>query len=110
MNTSFRCWAEIEIEAMRANLRTIRSLLASKVRVIAVVKADAYGSDGAAADRRGWKMPPELAVLTVLAAVTRLTAITHPRAIVFDEVYFREDALRYLCRIDQAQYPVHTTQ
>ncbi|MGH3808091.1 MAG: phospholipid carrier-dependent glycosyltransferase [Pseudonocardiaceae bacterium] len=40
-------------------------------------------------------IPPELAVLTFLAAVTRFTAITHPRAIVFDEVYFREDALRY---------------
>jgi dolichyl-phosphate-mannose-protein mannosyltransferase len=28
--------------------------------------------------------------------VTRFTAITHPRAIVFDEVYFRESALRYV--------------
>jgi alanine racemase len=43
MNTCFRCWAEIEVEAMRANLRTIRSLVASGVRVIAIVKADAYG-------------------------------------------------------------------
>ena len=41
-------------------------------------------------------MPPELVVLTFLAAVTRLAAITHPRAIVFDEVYFRDAALRYL--------------
>jgi dolichyl-phosphate-mannose-protein mannosyltransferase len=38
----------------------------------------------------------ELVVLAFLAAVTRLTAITHPRAVVFDEVYFREYALRYL--------------
>ncbi|MBV9299969.1 MAG: alanine racemase [Verrucomicrobia bacterium] len=43
MNTCFRCWAEIEIEAMRANLRTIRSLVSSEVRIIAIVKADAYG-------------------------------------------------------------------
>jgi alanine racemase len=43
MTTSFRCWAEIDIEAMRSNLRTIRSLVAAGVRVIAVVKADAYG-------------------------------------------------------------------
>lgn len=42
------------------------------------------------------RVPLELVVLTFLAAVTRLTAITHPRAIVFDEVYFREYALRYL--------------
>jgi len=45
-----------------------------------------------------WRLnvPPELVVLTFLAAVTRLAAITHPRAIVFDEVYFRDAALRYL--------------
>ncbi len=45
-----------------------------------------------------WQLnvPLELVVLTFLAAVTRLAAITHPRAIVFDEVYFREYALRYL--------------
>jgi dolichyl-phosphate-mannose-protein mannosyltransferase len=41
-------------------------------------------------------IPPELLWLTFLAAVTRLAVITHPRAIVFDEVYFRESALRYL--------------
>ena len=41
-------------------------------------------------------LPPELVVLTFLAAVTRLATITHPRAIVFDEVYFRDAALRYL--------------
>ena len=43
MTTSFRCWAEIDIEAMRSNLRAIRSLVAAGVRVIAIVKADAYG-------------------------------------------------------------------
>ena len=43
MTTSFRCWAEIDIEAMRSNLRTIRSMVAPGVRLIAVVKADAYG-------------------------------------------------------------------
>jgi dolichyl-phosphate-mannose-protein mannosyltransferase len=41
-------------------------------------------------------VPPELLILTFAAAVTRFIAITHPRAIVFDEVYFREFALRYL--------------
>jgi alanine racemase len=43
MTTSFRCWAEIDIEAMRSNLRTIRSMVAAGVRLIAIVKADAYG-------------------------------------------------------------------
>src|ERR1700740_65114 len=42
MTTLFRCWAEIDIEAMRSNLRAIRSLVAAGVRIIAVVKADAF--------------------------------------------------------------------
>ncbi|MGH3823319.1 MAG: phospholipid carrier-dependent glycosyltransferase [Pseudonocardiaceae bacterium] len=49
--------------------------------------------------RAAWRrlnVPAELLFLTFFAAATRLTAITHPRAIVFDEVYFRETALRYL--------------
>jgi alanine racemase len=43
MTTTFRCWAEIEIDAMRSNLRTIRSMVKAGVHIIAVVKADAYG-------------------------------------------------------------------
>jgi dolichyl-phosphate-mannose-protein mannosyltransferase len=50
---------------------------------------------GVRAGSRRQNVPPELLILTFLAAVTRFTAITHPRAIVFDEVYFREAALRY---------------
>jgi dolichyl-phosphate-mannose-protein mannosyltransferase len=49
--------------------------------------------------RAAWRRSngrPELVWLIFLAAVTRLAAITHPRAIVFDEVYFRDSALRYL--------------
>ncbi len=53
-------------------------------------------AQGVTAAWRRLNLPPELALLTFFAAVTRLTAITHPRAIVFDEVYFRESALRYL--------------
>lgn len=56
-------------------------------------------ADDARDGRARWRrlnIPPELLWLILLAAVTRLTAITHPRAIVFDEVYFRETALRYL--------------
>jgi len=41
-------------------------------------------------------VPPELLWLTFFAAVTRMVAITHPRAVVFDEVYFRDTTLRYL--------------
>jgi alanine racemase len=43
MTNIFRCWAEIEIEAMRSNLRTIRTMVAEGVRLVTIVKADAYG-------------------------------------------------------------------
>ena len=43
MIDSYRCWAEIDIRALRDNIRTIRSLTAQRARVIFVVKADAYG-------------------------------------------------------------------
>jgi len=44
---------------------------------------------------RRLNVPAEVLVLAFVAGVTRLSAITHPNAIVFDEVYFRDYALRY---------------
>jgi len=41
--TSYRCWAEIDIQALRANIRTVRSMTGYQARIIFVVKADAYG-------------------------------------------------------------------
>ena len=38
-----RCWAEIHLDAFERNLKRIQNALPSKVRYIAVVKADAYG-------------------------------------------------------------------
>jgi alanine racemase len=38
-----RCWAEINIEAIRHNIGVIRSLVAPGVRLVMIVKADAYG-------------------------------------------------------------------
>jgi dolichyl-phosphate-mannose-protein mannosyltransferase len=40
-------------------------------------------------------VPFEVVMLAFVAGVTRFTAIGHPNSIVFDEVYFREYALRY---------------
>jgi dolichyl-phosphate-mannose-protein mannosyltransferase len=45
--------------------------------------------------RRVTRIPVELVVLAVLAAVTRLALLYNPRATAFDEVYFREYALHY---------------
>lgn len=38
-----RCWVEVDLDALRANLAWIKHLVGSGVRVITVVKADAYG-------------------------------------------------------------------
>ena len=38
-----RCWAEIDLAALERNLGKIRAALPSRVRYVAVVKADAYG-------------------------------------------------------------------
>jgi dolichyl-phosphate-mannose-protein mannosyltransferase len=41
------------------------------------------------------RVPTEVYILAGLALVTRFAWLTRPRAIVFDEVYFRDAALRY---------------
>ncbi len=38
-----RCWAEIDLAALERNLGKIRAALPTRVRYVAVVKADAYG-------------------------------------------------------------------
>jgi alanine racemase len=43
MMSSSRCWAEVDLDALGGNLRWIRQRVGAGVRVLAVVKADAYG-------------------------------------------------------------------
>src|SRR3989442_9248608 len=43
MKNSFRCWAEVDLHALRENLAWIRHRIGPKVRIMTVVKADAYG-------------------------------------------------------------------
>ncbi len=43
MNNSFRCWAEVDLEALRGNLAWIRHRVGPRVKIMTVVKADAYG-------------------------------------------------------------------
>ncbi|HEX8180356.1 MAG TPA: alanine racemase [Pyrinomonadaceae bacterium] len=61
-------WAEIDLSALAANLQTVRRVVGSAVRVLAVVKADAYGHGavecarrlaGAGADWFGVALPEE---------------------------------------------------
>ncbi|PYJ00616.1 MAG: alanine racemase [Verrucomicrobia bacterium] len=43
MKTSPRCWAEVDLEALRGNLAWIRHRVGPRVKILTVVKADAYG-------------------------------------------------------------------
>lgn len=42
-NSSYRCWAEIDLSALRENLAWIRHQVGLKAKIMTVVKADAYG-------------------------------------------------------------------
>jgi alanine racemase len=43
MKTSHRCWAEVDLDALRGNLAWIRHRVGPDVKILTVVKADAYG-------------------------------------------------------------------
>jgi alanine racemase len=43
MKKIYRCWAEIDLDALRGNLAWIRHRAGKETKVITVVKADAYG-------------------------------------------------------------------
>ena len=43
MKHLYRCWAEVELDALRENLAWIRHRAGARVRIMTVVKADAYG-------------------------------------------------------------------
>lgn len=43
MRPSYRCWAEIDLNALRENLAWLRHRVGPDVKIITVVKADAYG-------------------------------------------------------------------
>jgi alanine racemase len=42
-SSSLRCWAEVDLDALRENLSWIRHRIGPAVKILAVVKADAYG-------------------------------------------------------------------
>ena len=43
MRNSLRCWAEVDLDALRGNLAWIRHQVGPHVKIMTVVKADAYG-------------------------------------------------------------------
>ena len=42
-NASKRTWAEIDLEALKNNIRNIKDYVGEDVQILAVIKADAYG-------------------------------------------------------------------
>ena len=50
-----RAWAEVDLEALARNARTLESTLSSECRLMAVVKADGYGHGAVPAARRLWR-------------------------------------------------------
>jgi alanine racemase len=43
MAASYRCWVEVDLNALRQNLAWLRHRLGPQIKIITVVKADAYG-------------------------------------------------------------------
>src|SRR6266581_151854 len=43
LKSSHRCWADVDLSALRENLAWIRHRVGAEVKIMAVVKADAYG-------------------------------------------------------------------
>src|ERR1043166_5424313 len=43
MHNVSRCWAEVDLDALRENLAWIRHRVGPRVKIMTVVKADAYG-------------------------------------------------------------------
>lgn len=43
MNAPYRCWAEVDLDALRSNLAWLRHRVGPHTRILTVVKADAYG-------------------------------------------------------------------
>src|SRR5678815_5730686 len=41
--TGHRCWAEVDLSALRSNLGWIRHCIGKNVKILTIVKADAYG-------------------------------------------------------------------
>src|SRR5512141_946565 len=43
IKTTYRCWAEVDLDALRENLAWLRDQVGPQVKIMTIVKADAYG-------------------------------------------------------------------
>jgi len=71
-------WAEIDLAASEYNIRRIRSLLAPNVRVLAMVKAEAYGHGMAGIARAAKRAGVSMLGFASLSEALSLNNATHP--------------------------------
>ena len=73
-----RTWAEVNLDALQQNVRTLRSLCAAETALMAVVKADAYGHGIS-------RIVPALASQVDWFGVANLSEAQEVRALAFDK-------------------------
>ncbi|AFY72925.1 alanine racemase [Synechococcus sp. PCC 7502] len=111
LKQNYRAWVEIDLSAIRHNIRTLKSLLSDSKELMAVVKADAYGHGAIAVSQAVLEAGATwLGVATIVEGVQlRNAGITAPILILGatnspDEIKaIAENRLQpTICTIDQA--------
>ena len=88
MNPPRPTWAEIDLSASVYNIRCIRSLLAPNVKVLAMIKAEAYGHGMAGIARAAERAGASLLGFASLSEALALTeARSMPRLVVVERDY-----------------------
>jgi alanine racemase len=77
MNESYRCWAEIDLGALRHNVKVVRDRLGS-AEMLAVVKANAYGHGMVGVAEALAKDAQLFGVANLEEAITLRAALPHP--------------------------------
>ena len=69
-----RTWAEIDLDALTHNYRSLRALLPEECRFLGLVKADAYGHGAAAIGRKLQSLGADMLAVACLAEAEELRA------------------------------------
>ncbi len=97
MHTYLRCYAEVSLEAIRHNMNEVKKRIPGSVKLLAVVKADAYGHGAVPVAKTLEDMADYYAVAMLEEAVElREAGITHPILILgYTSPSQYEELLRY---------------
>lgn len=75
---SYRCWAEIDLAALRRNAEVARSCLGRKVALLAVIKANGYGHGLAAVAKALANHAQLFGVANLPEAIEARATVSHP--------------------------------